>query len=163
MTRRVRRNQSCLDGQKLRPQPGLLVDWPNEGPSVASRERRRLLAISTAIEARNAQDGLPGRLEANGRPRLPFGEQDAREGHFPALDRVPEQLGKDGNACAVLEKDGELQTRRVAELVLETYRGPCLEGYVAYHLDGDKANCVLDNLEWRLLATENGGTPSEHL
>jgi hypothetical protein len=36
----------------------------------------------------------------------------------------------------------------VHRLVIETFFGPCPDGYECHHIDGDKLNNRLDNLEW---------------
>jgi len=47
-----------------------------------------------------------------------------------------------------LTKDGKPHTVRVHRVVLETFVGPCPNGMVARHLDGDRKNNRLSNLEW---------------
>ena len=44
--------------------------------------------------------------------------------------------------------DGSLTTLIVHRVVLSMFRGPCPEGLECRHLDGDKDNNNLDNLEW---------------
>lgn len=38
----------------------------------------------------------------------------------------------------------------IHRLVIETFTGPCPDGYECHHIDGDKTNNRLDNLEWIL-------------
>ncbi len=44
------------------------------------------------------------------------------------------------------------RTRRVHQLVLETFVGPCPEGHVAHHKNGIKTDNRLANLEWTTIS-----------
>jgi len=48
----------------------------------------------------------------------------------------------------VLGKGGHSWHKLVHRLVLETWVGPCPEGCVCHHIDGDKTNNDVSNLEW---------------
>lgn len=67
---------------------------------------------------------------------------------------------------------GNYRTRRVHRLVLVAFVGPCPDGMECRHLNGIKADCRLDNLEWgtqednrgdnrRLDAYQRGGEHSQ--
>lgn len=47
-----------------------------------------------------------------------------------------------------LTRDGVEQMHGLGPLVLEAFIGPKPDGMVCRHLDGDKKNCALSNLEW---------------
>lgn len=47
-----------------------------------------------------------------------------------------------------LSRDGDSRTAPVHRLVLEAFEGPPPEGCEPNHIDGDKGNNALDNLEW---------------
>ena len=67
------------------------------------------------------------------------------------------KLGRDtyGYRQVVLHKDGHRMTRKVHQLVLETFGTvPRPKGGVTRHLDGDKDNNKIDNLRWGT-TTEN--------
>lgn len=53
-----------------------------------------------------------------------------------------------GYPTANLARSGKKTACRIHRIVLETFDGPCPEGMVAYHGDGDRANSVLANLRW---------------
>lgn len=58
------------------------------------------------------------------------------------------QFSRDGYPSVNLSKGGKKTARKVHRLVLETFVGPCPEGMIACHGDGDRANCDLTNLRW---------------
>lgn len=60
----------------------------------------------------------------------------------------------DGYVSATLWKHGVQASHLVHRLVLTTFVGPCPDGHESRHLDGDKANNHLTNLQW--------GTPSQN-
>ena len=60
-----------------------------------------------------------------------------------------------GYLQVVLCEKGQTHNRFVHRLVLETYVGPCPEGMVTRHLDGNPANNKLSNVCW--------GTQSENI
>lgn len=47
-----------------------------------------------------------------------------------------------------LRENGKRYSRLVHRLILTTFKGKCPEGMEARHLDGDKENNHVDNLEW---------------
>lgn len=47
-----------------------------------------------------------------------------------------------------LYKGNQYFGRYLHRLVLEAFKGPCPPGEEGRHLDDDKTNCYLDNLEW---------------
>jgi len=55
---------------------------------------------------------------------------------------------RDGYAEISLSKEGKQQTRLVHRLVLEAFVGPCPNGKVCRHLDGNPANNNLSNICW---------------
>ncbi len=62
---------------------------------------------------------------------------------------------RSGYSCVVLCQNGERSDCDVHRLVLGAFIGECPEGSEANHLDGNKPNNRLDNLEWV--------TPSENM
>ena len=48
----------------------------------------------------------------------------------------------------MMRADGTMFTRTAHRLVLEAFVGPKPRGHECRHLDGDRANCRLDNLAW---------------
>ena len=48
-----------------------------------------------------------------------------------------------------LWRDGKYYQRLLHRLVLEAFVGPCPDGKEGAHLNGVKADCRLDNLEWK--------------
>jgi hypothetical protein len=48
----------------------------------------------------------------------------------------------------VLSKDAKLKNAYIHRMVLEAFRGPCPNGLVACHNDGDVNNNRLENLRW---------------
>ena len=75
--------------------------------------------------------------------------------------RVPAVIDAHGDKIVTLIDDhGRPQTRLIAELVLEAFRGPCPPGHTLRFKDGNRLNCELANLEWaplRSLATRLRG------
>ncbi len=61
---------------------------------------------------------------------------------------LPQTINNEGHPTVELEKGGQRITKRVDELVAETFLGPCPPGHVLRHKDGDLANCRADNLEY---------------
>lgn len=53
---------------------------------------------------------------------------------------------RSGYPCLPLRKDGKTKMRTVHSLVMEAFVGPRPTGLDVRHLDGDPANCHLDNL-----------------
>ena len=94
----------------------------------------------------------------------------------PSLEGV--LIGEDGTVwkqvAAGPVRDGgyrtvmlEKRSRRVHRLVLETFIGPCPEGFVGHHVDGNTLNNAARNLGWverklhmvyHLFAASNGRT-----
>lgn len=55
---------------------------------------------------------------------------------------------KDGYLMVNLRKDGKHWGRMVHRLVLEAFVGPCPEGLIACHGDGNPSNAHIGNLRW---------------
>lgn len=53
-----------------------------------------------------------------------------------------------GHLNVNLFRDGDAHHRFIHRLVLESFVGPCPEGYISCHRDGDPANNYVDNLYW---------------
>lgn len=72
-----------------------------------------------------------------------------RQGQWKPLK--PGRVGeKDYSKYAVKPRvDGKAVTRYIACLILETFVGPRPKDYFAHHLNGNKKDCRLSNLEWR--------------
>jgi hypothetical protein len=71
----------------------------------------------------------------------------------PADDwvRVPAVVDANGDKVVTIHDErGQPQTRLVAELVLEAFRGPRPPGHIVRFKDGNRLNCELSNLEWAL-------------
>ena len=63
--------------------------------------------------------------------------------------RVPAVIDSHGDKVVTLiDEHGLPQTRLMAELVLEAFRGPCPPGHTLKFKDGNRLNCELANLEW---------------
>jgi hypothetical protein len=63
--------------------------------------------------------------------------------------RVPAVIDAHGDMIVTLiDSQGRPQTRLIAELVLEAFRGPCPPGQTLKFTDGNRLNCALANLEW---------------
>jgi hypothetical protein len=63
--------------------------------------------------------------------------------------RVPAVIDAHGDKIVTLiDAHGRPQTRLIAELVLETFRGPRPPGHILKFKDGNRLNCDLANLEW---------------
>lgn len=68
--------------------------------------------------------------------------------------RVKPNIDRDGYHIVCLCHDGHKRTLHVHALVLKTFAGPCSDGMVCRHLDGNKTNNHVSNLAW--------GTPKEN-
>lgn len=70
-----------------------------------------------------------------------------------------------GYPSASLWQKGELFTIQMNRLVLETFKGYPAEPWlcVAHHIDGDRMNCDLDNLEWYICETTAEYDPKKSL
>ena len=85
---------------------------------------------------------MTGELLAPGRDQL--------EGTKP-MSVLSQTLNADGHVVVLLEKpDGTSEFQLVGELVLSTFKGPKPLGAELHHLDDDKTNNVLTNLQWKL-------------
>ena len=63
--------------------------------------------------------------------------------------RVPAVIDSHGDTVVTLiDEHGNPQTRLIAELALEAFRGPCPPGHTLRFKDGNRLNCELANLEW---------------
>ena len=73
--------------------------------------------------------------------------------------KVPKIMAKctnnQGYPSASLWQNGELFTIQLNRLVLEAFKGYPAEPWlcVVHHIDGDRMNCELDNLEWYVCET----------
>lgn len=67
---------------------------------------------------------------------------NARAGH------VLSQVVQRGYASVALHADGKLKRCRVHRLVLSAFVGQCPRGYEVNHMDGNKSNNHLSNLEY---------------
>ncbi len=61
---------------------------------------------------------------------------------------------RNGYPYVDLCQNGKPNKCYIHRLVLSAYKGPCPKGLEANHLDGDKRNSQLDNLEW-VTSSEN--------
>jgi hypothetical protein len=57
-------------------------------------------------------------------------------------------ISRQGYLTVNLSKEGKKSARRIHRLVLEAFVGPCPDGHVACHGDGERANNLLENLRW---------------
>jgi len=57
-------------------------------------------------------------------------------------------MDNQGRSRIQLYKDGKPHKKYIHRLVLETYVGPCPEGMIACHNDGNPADNRLENLRW---------------
>ena len=63
--------------------------------------------------------------------------------------QLPVIIDAHGHRVVTLsDGQGRPQVRRVAEIVLESFVGPCPRDYCIHFKDGDRLNCLLSNLEW---------------
>ena len=62
---------------------------------------------------------------------------------------------KDGLIRISLRRDGKTTIGLLHRLLLETFVGPCPPNYEGTHVDGNRANNKILNLEWRPRATSN--------
>jgi len=63
--------------------------------------------------------------------------------------RLPAVVDANGDKVVMLHDErGRIQTRLVAELILEAFVGPRPADYVVCFKDGNRLNCELTNLEW---------------
>lgn len=61
-------------------------------------------------------------------------------------------------ASVTLYRDGRFFTKAIHRLVLETFVGPCPEGFEALHRNGNKDDNALDNLRWGTSADNTADT-----
>ena len=63
--------------------------------------------------------------------------------------RLPVVVDANGDKVVTLyDGRGQQETRRLAELVLESFYGPRPSGHVVHFKDGNRLNCEPSNLEW---------------
>lgn len=58
------------------------------------------------------------------------------------------QFDRDGYLHVNLYKNGKSKTKKIHKLVTEAFIGPCPKGYEVNHIDGNKKNPHVDNLEY---------------
>jgi hypothetical protein len=77
--------------------------------------------------------------------KLPWGK-----GAKPPSEPRRLKPGKDGGGYLIvgLQKDGKQYTRKVHQLILETFVGKCPNGMEACHLNGVRDDNRLKNLRW---------------
>ncbi len=63
------------------------------------------------------------------------------------MKRVKEFLGKDGHCYVTLFKNGVGSNHRVCDLVWTSFKGEIPNGYFVSHIDGNKTNNALVNLQ----------------
>lgn len=74
---------------------------------------------------------------------------------LPTTARPVKRVEQHGYLHVSLSVDGKVSRRRVHQLVLEAFVGPCPPGMLARHVEeNDRTNCALWNLEW--------GTPKQN-
>src|SRR5579871_321224 len=84
-------------------------------------------------------------MSANPRPR----PVEDREPDSWEWVPVPAVIDANGDKVVTLfDERGHPRARRVAELILEAFVGPCPPGRELRFKDGNHLNCALDNLEW---------------
>lgn len=67
-----------------------------------------------------------------------------------------------GYLAVNLHRNGSRKQRKVHQLVLEAFRGPRPSGLVARHLNGNKLDNRLENLEWGTWSENNGADKHLH-
>ena len=82
-------------------------------------------------------------VTADGRVRRALGGRGTKRGR-----ELSTHLNPRGYVVAKLSIDGKQRTRTVHSLVAETFVGPRPRGYEINHIDGDKANNHVANLEY---------------
>jgi hypothetical protein len=102
--------------------------------------------------------------------------QVSNQGKVRSLDRWKKSkgdsrqlaVGKDlvlrdgfGYRRVFLRKNGVTHPKQVHRLVLESFVGPCPEGMECRHLDGDRSNNYVGNLQWGT-KKENGADKVNH-
>ena len=60
----------------------------------------------------------------------------------------PYPCGPGGYPHVILRRNGQRHHRYVHRMVLEAFRGPCPDGFVTCHNDGNHQNNRIDNLRW---------------
>jgi len=70
------------------------------------------------------------------------------QGRICRLRKTPPKSRNGYHTVRIKKDDGTLTTISVHRTVLETFKCPCPPGLESRHLDGDKGNNCLDNLEW---------------
>lgn len=63
------------------------------------------------------------------------------------MKRVKEFIKRDGHTYVTLYKDGIGRDFRVCNLVWRSFKGEIPDGWEVSHIDGNKGNNRLDNLE----------------
>lgn len=61
---------------------------------------------------------------------------------------LKQQESSNGYLRVCLYRDGKGRWHRVHRLVLEAFEGPCPKGHQTRHLNGDKQDNRLENLQW---------------
>lgn len=107
------------------------------------------------MEQWKAIPGYPGyEVSDHGNVRC-WRRRNARSKVAPAEPRAVKPVEQHGYLHVSLSIDGVVRRRRVHQLVLEAFVGPCPPGMLARHVvENDRTNCALWNLAW--------GTPLEN-
>lgn len=61
---------------------------------------------------------------------------------------LKQSLDRDGYLKVILYKNGKMKTIKIHRLVAEAFLGPCPDGKEVNHIDGNKENPHVDNLEY---------------
>lgn len=110
------------------------------------------LSLATEEEWR-AIPGYEGLYEVSNLGRIKNARPISTRKRHPENQRrggriMLQSVNRDGYHVIKLCKDGMAKLFRVHSLVLHAFIGPSLQGMVCNHLDGNRTNNVVGNLEW---------------
>jgi hypothetical protein len=91
--------------------------------------------------------GFDGAFDASTHGRIRTNGRCAGTRCYPEKIMRPIPLAS-GYLKVNLSLEGRVRQRRIHQLILETFVGPCPEGMEVRHLDGDRTNNRLDNVRW---------------